>query len=374
MKKRLLLCFAAILLAAPWPSTAMEISGRTGFSYQSWTSDADEEGSQMHLPIHMELRAGRFSGHLTGGYAYTSGDLEGDAERSISGMLDTQAGGLFFLPGWLGLDWMAGIDFNLPTGRTGRDVREIRVMIDPDLVDIVSPGQGFNVNPHLGIAKNLHPWMLGLGVGYAVQGKYDYSDQTRDYDPGDILTLAAHVGYTLSDPWRLVFQAQYATFSADRVGGAKLLEKGDSWLLNAALLRSGGQWDMALSVLTILRDKARITGAGGGLATEARNSQGAEWVFDLSGSYHLSPRTSAGARFQYLYMEPNDYETTSPLFMGRRDKFTLALELTQQLTRDLALEAGLKGFIMDDDPSWLHPGQGREYKGWQAVVAITHHF
>lgn len=29
---------------------------------------------------------------------------------------------------------------------------------------------------------------------------------------------------------------------------------------------------------------------------------------------------------------------------------------------------------MDDDPSWLHPGQSREYKGWQAGAAITHHF
>ncbi|MBR9980380.1 MAG: transporter, partial [Desulfatitalea sp.] len=332
-------------------------------------------GSQWHVPIYLDGRAGRFSGHLTTGYASTRGDLDGDSSRSLSGLLDTQIGGAYLLPGWIGWDWMVGVDMNLPTGRTGRDEREIRIMIDPDLVDIVSPGQGFNVNPYIGAARQWRQWVLGLGMGYAFQGSYDYSDQTRDYDPGDILSLAGQLTYLFTDAWRLNVQGQYAAVGTDQVNGNDLMQRGDSWLLKAAVLRATEQWDMALSVQTILRGKARISDAGGGgISTEARNSQGQEWIVDLLGGYRISPRTGINGGFQFLYLRSNDYDASSPLFMGRRQKYTLSLGMTQQLTDALELGVGLKGFIMDDDPNWLHPNQDREYKGWSATAAITHRF
>ncbi|MCJ8501846.1 transporter [Desulfatitalea alkaliphila] len=366
---------ALILTLGTLPAAAQKIDGRTGFTYQAWTSDADESASQWHLPIHLDLRANRFSMHLTAGYAYTSGDLSGDTSRSIEGFLDTQVGGAFLLPGWIGWDWMAGVDLNLPTGRTGLDERDLRMMLDPDLVNIISPGQGFNINPYLGAARSWQRWLVGIGAGYAFQGKYDYSNLTRDYDPGDLFNVAARVTYSFSDFWQLSFQGQYATTSKDKINGIDMMKKGDTWLMRAALARTAARWDITLSTQTILRGKARFVEAGGnGLSTEARNSQGQEWTIDLLGGYRPYPGTGINAGFQFLYLRPNDYETTSPLYMGRRQKYTLAVGLIQQLTDSLELDFGLKGFLMDDDPNWLHLNESREYHGWSVSAAIVHRF
>ena len=374
MKKSFIAWLCAGLCLHSIAFAASEYRLQSGFSYQSWSSDQHESGSQLYIPLQVGCDDDRFSWEIKTGYADTRGDLSGDSEQSVTGMLDTQAGVSYLLPTWGGIDWLAGLDINLPTGRTNLDERKVRVMIDPDLVSIISPGQGFNVNPTLSAARSWERWTMGVGLGYAFQGKYDYSRQTPDYDPGDILSVAGQVDYGFSDLWKLSLIAQYLTMGTDRVGGADLLQKGDAWLIGTTLTRSEDKWDLALSVQGIFRGKARILGTGGNLVTELQDSQGDEWIAGVSGRYQWLARTSFTAGLQYLFLAKNGYDPVSPYYMGNRRKLSLSLGWLQQLGNNLDLQCGLAGFIMADDPSWLHPDGDRLYKGWSVTAAVTKRF
>ena len=374
MKASLFVWLATALVLFPLTTTAAQYSAQTGLTYQSWTSDEDEKGSQLYIPLQMDSTQDRFYWYAKTGYASTSGDLDSDSEQSISGALDSQVGLTYSLPHWAGLDWLVGLDLNLPSGQTGQDEREVRIMIDPDLVSIISPGQGFNINPTLSMARQWGPWMAGLGLGYAFQGEYDYSDQTRNYDPGDILNLAGQMNYVFSDAWTLNLQAQYVTIGTDRVDGDDLLQKGDIWLLGAAINRSDASWDLALSVKNIIRGKAKVKDPTGALATESRDSQGDEWIVDLNGSYKLQPRTAITGGVQYLHMAENGYPQSSTFYMGSRQKVSLSMGLKQQLSDTLDLQFGLGGFVMDDNANWLHPNDDRWYQGWSLTTVISKHF
>jgi hypothetical protein len=353
---------------------AAEISVRTGFSHQSWSSDKDESGSQLYIPIQLQSEGERLSLNLTAGYAATSGELSGASDRSISGMLDTQAGAAYLLPAWGGLDWLVGLDLNLPTGQTGQDERDVRVMIDPDLVDIVSPGQGFNINPTLSAARQWDRWRVGLGLGYAFQGQYDYSDQTREYDPGDIFSAAAQAEYDFARAWNFGLQAQYLTMGMDQAEGEDLQQKGDTWMVGTALKRSEKTWDLGLSLQGIFRGKAKIKDSSGALATEARNSQGDEYVATLNGRYQWRPQTGFTAELTYLYLTENDYGGSSVYYMGERRKISLALGWRQQLGDTLDLHCTAGGFTMDDEPNWMHPDEERRFRGWSFGAYLAKRF
>jgi hypothetical protein len=336
MKKTLYAWLTAFLLV-PFSVNAAEFHATTGFSYQSWSSDEDESGSQLLIPISMDGLQERFSWHVNAGYASTKGDLANGSEGSVNGFLDSQVGAAYTLENAGGADWLAGIDFNLPTGKTGLNENDLRAMIDPDLVSVISPGQGFNVNPYLSVARTWDPWTVGLGVGYAFQGKYDYSDQSENYDPGDIFNAALEIKYAVSSVWNLQLRGQYATFTADKLDGDDLLQKGDILLIGATV-------------------------------------QGEEWVSQIQGQYTLSPKTKFIAGLSYLYLAANDYESSSAYYMGRREKVTLSLGAVQELSKTLNLECNLAGFNMKDDPNWLHPDEDRTYQGWSVTAAVTKSF
>ncbi len=371
MKSILLICAVLVLICAP--AAMAETSASSGAVFQSWSSDEDESGSQWYVPVHVAGQQGPYAWFVTAGYAYTRGDFEGDS-RSIGGMLDTQAGAAYTFRNLGGADWMVGIDFNLPTGRTGEDERDLRIMIDPDLVTITSPGRGFNVNPYLSVVRQWGDWILGFGAGYAVQGEYDYSERVENYDPGDIATIATEVEYALSEPWALSLQIQYAAIGKDEVDGEELMQKGDAWLFGVGLRRTGPGWQTRFGIQALLREKAQILKSDGNLGTESRNSQGDEWIAELETRHHWRPETTLIYGLQYRYLAENEYDRTSAFYAGERQKVSLSLGLVQRVTESLDLEGFLKGFTMADDPNWLHPDDARTYNGWSVSAAISKRF
>jgi hypothetical protein len=371
MKSTLLVCLGLILISAP--GATAEISGHGGLTFESWSSDEDESGSQWYAPVQAIGEYGHYTWFVTGGYAHTSGKINGDW-RSIDGILDTQAGAAYILRNRGGADWMLGIDFNLPTGRTGQDERDLRIMVDPDLVSITSPGRGFNVNPYLSVARRYGSWTFGLGAGYAFQGEYDYSERVEAYDPGDIATVSGQVEYAVSEAWTFSLQSQYAAFGKDEVDGNELMQKGDVWLFGAGLRRTTRNWETRLGVQALFRGKAQILKSDGNLDTESRNSQGDEWIADIETRHHWRPTTTLLYGLQYRYLSDNEYEQASPFYAGKRQKVALSIGLIQRLAANVDLECTLKGFSMSDDPNWLHPGETRTYTGWALSAAVGKHF
>lgn len=374
MRALFALLLTVTLLWTAAPSFAADIKARTDFRYQGWTSDADESGFQYYQPVYLRGAFDRLSVEIVAGYASTGGTLTGNGDRSISGLLDTQLSIAYTLPQTLGVDWLFGVDTNLPTGQTGEDPRDLKVMLDPDLVSIVSPGKGLNFNPFINLARRWQAWTVGVGAGYAFQGKYDYSATDRDYDPGAILNLATEILYDWQGGWQTRLFGQYATFGTDTMGGQDLLKRGDTLLAGAGVrFIKRDAYALGLTLQAIARDKSEYRLASGvGIGTEAQNSSGNEWLADLDGQYHLSDATTASAKLSYVSVAANDYAPDSIYYVGKRTKTALGLGLGHTLSDRWDLQAGVEGFLMDDDPNWLHPSEARTYHGWSiSLAAIT---
>jgi hypothetical protein len=361
------------LLCTAVPCSAVDFEAQTGFRFRSWSSDADEDGYQVYLPVYLRGALDRFSWGIVAGYAYTSGDFTWQEESSIGGILDTQLNLEYSLPQLAGIDWLVGMDVNVPTGRTGQDPRDVNIMLDSDLVWIVSPGQGLNFNPFINAARQWNAWTFGLGIGYAFQGEYDYSSEHPDYDPGDILNLAAEVRHDWTGGWQARIFGQYATFGTDELGGEDVLERGDIMIVGAGLRYRQERYALYLTVQSIFREKNKylqLTGIG----TEPHNSNGDEWQADLGGQYKIGDATTALAALSFLYIDANDYERDSYLRVGRRTKGSLALSLRHALNESLDLQGGIEGFLMEDDPNWRHPDEDRSYRGWSVSLSATTRF
>jgi hypothetical protein len=369
------LILALVVLCPVVPCSALDFEAQTGFSYQGWTADQGESGYQLYLPVDLRSAIRQLSWEIVAGYAYTEGKLEGNGDRSIGGALDTQVKLAYALPRTVGLDWLVGLDVNLPSGQTDLDPNDLKIMLDPDLVNIVSPGQGFNYNPYINLARRWNAWTFGLGAGYAFQGKYDYSTDHQDYDPGDIFNLAAETIYDWGNGLNTRLFGQYATFGTDTQGGQDLLKRGDLFLggLGAQIQRD--LYSVALTLQAIIPNKSEFRqNAASTISTEPRNSQGDEWSADLSGQYHLSSATAATAAASFMYIAANDYDKSSAFYAGERIKTALALGLSHELGKKLRLQGGLVGFVMNDGPNWLHANQDRTYYGWTISVGVSTRF
>ena len=371
MRASLCSILTIVFLCTAVPCSAVDIETQMGFRYRAWSSDDDESGYQIYLPVYLRGARDQLSWGIVAGYAYTSGDLEGE-DRSISGILDTQLNVAYTLKQIGGFDWLIGMDVNVPTGKTNRDFRDLRIMLDPDLVWIVSPGQGLNFNPFINLARRWNAWTFGLGAGYAFQGKYDYSTDYPDYDPGDILNVAAEILYAWQSGWQARFFGQYATFGKDELRGEDLLQRGDTVLVGAGLQYKQPAYALALTLQSINRSKTEYSqSAQTAIGADARNSYGNEWLADLGGRYKFSPATTAGATVSFLHIESNDDDQ---LYIGQRTKAALLLDIHHQLYERVQVQAGLEGFIIEDDPSWRHPLEDRSYRGWSISLSASTRF
>jgi hypothetical protein len=369
------LMLTVALLWTAVPCSAADFEAQAGLDYRAWTSDAHESGAQFYLPVHLRSTIRQLSCDIVAGYASTTGDLAGDGDHSISGPLDTQLNLAYELPHAAGFDWLLGLDVNLPTGKTDEDPRDLKIMLDPDLVSVVSPGQGLNFNPFVNLARRWNAWTFGIGAGYAFQGKYDYSTDHRDYDPGDIFNAAAEAAYDWGNGWQTRLFGQYATFGTDTESGKDLLKRGDILLMGAGVQFQHDPYTLGLTLQAISRAKSEFRqSASTAISTEDHDSNGDEWLAKLNGQYSLSAATTVSAAVSYMDVEANEYDKSSAFFVGRRTKTDLALDLNHELSDRLSLQCGLEGFVMEDDPNWLHPNEDRTYHGWVISLTVNNRF
>jgi hypothetical protein len=127
----------------------------------------------------------------------------------VDTITDTAVGATVTYYGWAGIQPFVSVGMNLPTGETVLIGDQANARMDPNLVDIATFGEGFNIGPTVGftlpITNNL---FLTLSAGYTWRGSYDqatplatsiplvvFGDPTTPYSPGDVSTVTGSIGY-----------------------------------------------------------------------------------------------------------------------------------------------------------------------------------
>ena len=373
---------AALILPLPGVAKAQDVYGGVGYDY--WMDEEGEKGMQVYLPVGASAEHGGFGLEVLGGYAYTrvdpsgrllylAGDVTGGSAVSLGSFVDTKVNLTYETKGKFGCDIIGGLGINVPTGHTNLSVRELKLLVPPDLVTIKRFGEGLNINPRVSVARQWGDLAAGMGIGYTIRGKYDYSSQVESYDPGEIVTVTAEAGYEFNARWSSRLYGEYARYGTDKVETDGYYREGDVKLAGMSVQYSQPSWDANAGLTGIFRGKSKIS-QGYVLPREDRNSHGDEWIAEVTYRYYKDRDTTMSALMEYLYIKENDYSSVSAYYIGKRRKLTLGCSLDRMIREDVGVNASIRGFVMDDDRNWYHPYVDCRYKGISMTLSARKTF
>lgn len=372
LMKKVIIIAATLIFLNLLPCYAAQFGGSTGINIDWWDDTTKAQGYQIYVPLKLQAQYQPFSLQIFAGYAYTYYDPSAGESRSLSSPLDTKLNLSYEILEKLPVDILIGLDVNLPTGKTALAIKDLVLMMDEELISINRFGEGYNVNPTLNLAKELGNFVVGLSAGYAWRGKYDYSTETRNYDPGDIFTLGAEVRYDFTRTCFTHLFGNYAWYDKDKLEGADQYQQGDLYLLGWGIHYNPPKWQMGFMLRSIYRHKSKIQENQSVLVTEEKNSHGLEWRGDLYLHHLITPKTTLKAGLQGLVITENDYPQNSSRYIGKKEKISLGLGATTALGNHCSADILLKGFVMhNEDSQYPEYSSGRTYRGFSLGAFIT---
>ena len=375
MKYLSLFCVLISVMFFAAPVTAIEFSADSGVQFNWWDSDDDRKATQINIPLTIEGKEGKYSVSLLAGFARTSIELADGTDESLSTILDTKLNLSYEVPGNMPIDILVGLDFNIPTGKTDLSQDELIIVgeMDPDLISITSFGQGFNVNPSVNLVKKWKDWVAGCGVGYLYRGEYDFSENTTDYNPGDIINASAEARYYSLSSWDARIFGYYVHYFKDKQDGTEIAQEGDSFMLGFGVNYDKVEWVAGATVSAVFRDKiSKLRESAGG---PSDIGLGNELIGDLYYSRELDSATTLKTTFQSIYIGENDEVLGSGEFVGSRKKFSLGVGASRSFDGSLTGEINLKGFILKDDETDFPESRGKtDYKGLVASITASKAF
>lgn len=348
MSYRLMFFCMAMSLMCSGPALAVEKQFETGFLAAWWSSDNDDSGTQLAIPIRAGVTHGDFTAQLLNAFVYTSVDPDAGGSESLSSFVDTRLTFSYALKGRAPVDVLVGLGFNLPTGYTDFGTDElILVSLPPELLPITTFGEGFNVNPYVVLARQWERAAAGFGIGYLWRGEYDYSDMFQDFDPGDVLTVTAQGSYEVTDSLLGRVFAEYASYGKDAVGGDDYYQDGSLMLVGAGAAYGLSSCRLDGSISAVFRSKAKFYTETATPIDRERN-YGDEIHADLAHTYFLNSTTSVRSHLHVMDMGENGYEKDSPFFNGGRMKFSVGTGIERTLQGSLKGTADLTLFTIRD--------------------------
>lgn len=368
MKKYLFLSAVAAIFSSAGLCSAAEIRMQTGLMFDWWADNQISDVRQVSVPFTITGQLNDFSFKLLTAYTDTHLERSGTAGNSSLGhLLDTKLCTSYQIIDKLPVDILLGLDFNLPTGKTNLRQRDLALIMDPDLVSINNFGEGFDINPTISLAKEWGNWVTGIGFGYLWRGSYDFSKDINitDYQPGDIYNINAELRYFFSPDMYARLFGSHAWYGPDTVRGRNYFQEGDFTQFGFGLNYSREKkWEVGATFRGILREKIRFQNSPGVLVTESNDRQGDEWILDLAGKYLLDEKTVLSSNLQGRYFTHNDYATTSPFYVGAREKLSLGIGITRALGTHFEAGLDVKGFLKhDDQKNFPQTTNSRDFRG-----------
>lgn len=260
--------------------------------------------------------------------------LAGEVETAT----DTVAAGTLTYRGFAGLQPFVSVSTNLPTGRSVLFGAAANARMDPDMVEIGSFGEGFNIGPTLGFNLLFSPsFVLTASVGYTWRGPFDRENSLTPananqapsdaqiltgINPGNVLTGTMGLSYK-DGPWAASVTGAISEETTSTETGTALYKAGRRYLGSATLAYS---WPQDIGVTTLAaaaahanRNDVLFLGASA-LITEPLNTNANVY---RAGLQHLVPFDALwiGPTGSVLYRDNNSYDSMTLQFVPAKRRY-----------------------------------------------------
>lgn len=270
------------------------------------------------------------------------------AKQSTAGLVgdvdtvtDTVANATLTYLGFNGFQPFAALSVNMPTGRSALFGSAANARMDPDLVELSSYGEGWNIGPTVGFNLPLTPAMIfTASAGYTWRGAFDRENAlTSDdpnqppsaaqsmtsIDPGDVFTVTAALAYK-DGPWSATLLGSVSEETETSQSGVPLYKPGRRYLGSATLSHAwaqAGVTTLTASMAHSARNEVLFLGASA-LATEPMNTNSNLYRVGLQ---HLAPFGALwiGPAGSVLYRDSNGYDATTLQFVPAKERYAAGL-------------------------------------------------
>ncbi|HNW60620.1 MAG TPA: hypothetical protein PKI62_13150 [bacterium] len=272
-----LLCAASFRLTAQpaMLQRAREGTASAGAALHFWKVEEDQ-ARQIAVPVTFLYPVSeQMQLSMAMGPAFSTVSSSGSA--ALNGFSDTRIAGSYL---FRNEKLLATFGLNLPSGKSALNNEELGVanILALHAFDFSSPilGQGFDVSAGMVSAFPLSGMVAGVGAGFLLRGAFEpYEQGGSSYNPGEEITLSASLDYPLSRGQKLMFDAGYTLYTADKVGSDQVYQAGNRLTLQAMAWFPG----QSAGLLLLLRDRVRAKNSlssGDELIPERQNSNGNE--------------------------------------------------------------------------------------------------
>lgn len=234
------------------------------------------------------------------------------------------------------------VSFNLPTAikASTPNTTQSNSKTDPDIVATPVFGEGFNVGPTIGTNININDSLvLGAGAGYTYRGPFNQATVSTlsSFDPGDVYTLNASLGYRgdlLSVQGSIAYSFETTTFQ----DGAALYRAGNRIIFGLkAAYTWDDNWGTRFSAIYSHFDNNYVAAPGmPSLVREAFNANSDVIKLSLDVPYTRSNYTISPT-VGFLFRNRNGYDPTTYQFVPAKTNWSAGVSGTIAISRQFTV-------------------------------------
>lgn len=288
-------------------------------------------------------------------------DLAGRHE----GLTDSVVSTTFTYQGFAGVQPFASLNLNLPTGKRVLGTRASLAQMDPDIVEVPSFGEGFNIGPTLGVNVPVTAqWLVSASVGYTARRAFrrgsiiDGAPSVQRLAPGDELGVNGSVNYA-SEALSAAAALAVAFPRTDRLDGLFSIRSGLRFSLVFDLgYRWSERWRTQAQVaVSHSRRNQVLDNALLAVVTEPFNANSTRTTASLSHVYSLD-KWSFGANLGLLHRDRNAFDSLDLRFIPAKTKLSAGGSIEYRVSPEatLSLRADRFWIVEGDQPDKLIGG------------------
>ena len=329
------------------PHNTWTVTVASEVRYYSWRGDrgspttvntAPGKGSELYIPFAAQLAGNpgndfKVQFLARGGWVRASQSTAG-LTGSVETFIDTVGTGTITYLGINGIQPFVALSVNAPTGKSALFGAAANARMDPDLVEVGSFGEGWNVGPSTGFNLPLNPSLIfTASVGYTWRYSFDRERSSAQpdptlqaatsVDPGDVLTVTAAIGYQ-GGPWTFNLTGSWSKETATQENGADLYQAGQRYLGSASVSylwpKAWGQTTVNASATHSNRNKVLYLGAST-LVTEAFNTNSDLYRVNAQHLFLVGQHLAFGPTGSYLYRNHNSYDPGTLQFVPAKERW-----------------------------------------------------
>lgn len=268
---------------------------------------------------------------------------------SVSTFTDTMLSGTATYFGLAGVQPFVSLNINAPTGKSVLLGNSAYARMDPDLVDIATFGEGWNIGPTAGVNMPLTTALVAsFNAGYTFRGRYDresaidpitQAQGTNRLKPGDVFTLNASLGYE-DGGLSLRGSATYSFEQNTTLDGVPWYKTGNRYTLSAgASYAWSAAWASSVGASFTHANNNEINVFGlPALVTEEFNSNCNVYRIAADTTYKVG-NLALGPTASYLYRNADAYNPTTNQFVPAKTRWSAGAVAQYAVTRMLSFNA-----------------------------------